>query len=492
MKQIEKKKQSSKKILLSIGSVFILILAALIFIFLPAMVGSVEEDIKPFGYYDGKPIEYKQGTYFADSVQYYSDQRSAQIQTLEDEYEIFNDAFQSTVLNMGYTMAVQDSGYIVPEELLNRNMRVYFYDENNQFSQKLYNETPESTKKSLWENTVNSLEYMRYQDDVFGSMSDVMGDYSMYGLKSSSKEVPFIQQMGAEKRSFDYVAFNTSDYPIEEALAWAKNHTDLFTQYDMSVISVSDESTANKLLKQLQNNEILFEDAVAEYSRNYYSSSDGKLTSTYNYQIKNIVTDEASFDAITNLTVGTLSGVIPTVNGYSIFRADNASTAPDFENQDVAKTIQSYMVAYESGIIESYYIDLARDFANRASLEGFREASDAMGLKVETITDTPLNYGDNNLLQTMSTTSSGLAYASTNESFLKTAFSMKLNEVSSPIVLNGNVVVLNMTGETFSDNDTMMYMYYMTTFDRASVNNAFLSSPKLENNVLNVFFSLLK
>ena len=104
MKETEKfkGKSSAKKILINVGSILILVLAAISFIFIPAMVQSAGNEIPPFGYYDKKPIEYKQGSYFTNLVQMYSDQvGSANVQNAY--FDIFNSAFTGSVLNIAFS-----------------------------------------------------------------------------------------------------------------------------------------------------------------------------------------------------------------------------------------------------------------------------------------------------------------------------------------------------------------------------------------------------
>ena len=107
MKETEKfkGKSSAKKILINVGSILILVLAAISFIFIPAMVQSAGNEIPPFGYYDKKPIEYKQGSYFTNLVQMYSDQvGSANVQNAY--FDIFNSAFTGSVLNIAFSSAL--------------------------------------------------------------------------------------------------------------------------------------------------------------------------------------------------------------------------------------------------------------------------------------------------------------------------------------------------------------------------------------------------
>ena len=90
----------------------------------------------------------------------------------------------------------------------------------------------------------------------------------------------------------------------------------------------------------------------------------------------------------------------------------------------------------------------------------------------------------------MSSTDVALAGASTNENFMKTAFSMQMNEISSPMVLNNNVVLLMLTDETTvpAEGNIAFYADYVNQFDQAAIQNAIMTSDKLQNDFLNVFF----
>lgn len=480
---------SPKKIMISVGSIIILVLAAISFIFIPAMVQGSGSELPPLGYYNKKPIEYKQGTYFASLVQFYSEQVGSE--NLQAAYfDIFNMAFNGAVLNEAFSQAVDASGYIVPKNLLDRNMLPYFYDENGVYSQRLFNEASNSAKIELRNSIEKSLVFQRYNDDLFGSTSEKIGDYTMYGLKIPTSEVDFISAMGKNQRSFQVVSFDMTAYPKEEAVVWGKDKADLFTSYDLSVISLADEIAANNLLKQLQNNEILFEDAVTELSRNYYSGTDGKLLNKYKYQLNNIVTDETDLNAITSLTEGALSGVIATTNGYSIFRGDGAAIPANFEDDTVVDAVISYMKSYESGTIETYYLDLAQDFWNVASVSGLTEACRQFNVEPIQVGPFPLNYGSSPLFPSMTSTEMALDGASSNENFMKTAFSMQMDEISSPMVLNNYVVILKLTGEEVlsTDEDTTLFDTYVNQFDQVAVQNAVMSSDKLQNDFFTVFF----
>ena len=495
MKETEKfkGKSSAKKILINVGSILILVLAAISFIFIPAMVQSAGNEIPPFGYYDKKPIEYKQGSYFTNLVQMYSDQvGSANVQNAY--FDIFNSAFTGSVLNIAFSSAVEKSGYVVPDPQVDRAMLPYFYDTNGVYSPKIFNDTPDSTKIELRNAMEDNLIFQRYTEDVFGSQTEKLGTYTMYGLKSPSAEKNFVSMMDTNKRGFSLASFSLLDYPDTEVAKWGESNKDLFTRYDMSVISVADATTAETVLGRIKNNELVFEDAVTEYSTNYYSGTDGKLTSAYKHQLQNILTDATSLTALQNLPAGQISDVMQTQNGYAIFKNNTAPTPADMTDADTLAAVRSYMSANEKGIIEDYFLNIAKDFWTAASTSSFAEACTQFNITPVDIPPLALNYGNSPVLTSLQAADGSMVNAEQNENFLKTIFSMKLNEISSPMVLNDNVVVLQYTQEdntVSAENTASTFAMYSTYFDQTSVQNSIMSSDKLENNFLQVFYKYI-
>lgn len=495
MKETEKfkGKSSAKKILINVGSILILVLAAISFIFIPAMVQSAGNEIPPFGYYDKKPIEYKQGSYFTNLVQMYSDQvGSANVQNAY--FDIFNSAFTGSVLNIAFSSAVEKSGYVVPAPQVDRAMLPYFYDTNGVYSPKIFNDTPDSTKIELRNAMEDNLIFQRYTEDVFGSQTEKLGTYAMYGLKSPSAEKNFVSMMDTNKRGFSLASFSLLDYPDTEVAKWGESNKDLFTRYDMSVISVADATTAETVLGRIKNNELVFEDAVTEYSTNYYSGTDGKLTSAYKHQLQNILTDATSLTALQNLPAGQISEVMHTQNGYAIFKNNVAPTPADMTDADTLTAVRSHMSANEKGIIEDYFLNIAKDFWTAASTSSFAEACTQFNITPVDIPPLALNYGNSPVLTSLQAADGSMVNAEQNENFLKTIFSMKLNEISSPMVLNDNVVVLQYTQEdntVSAENTASTFAMYSTYFDQTSVQNSIMSSDKLENNFLQVFYKYI-
>jgi hypothetical protein len=298
--------------------------------------------------------------------------------------------------------------------------------------------------------------------------------------------------MEQEKRSFSLAAFNTTGYPDSEKIAYGKEHADDFVKYDMSVITTTDEAEANKILKRLNSNEITFGDAVTEYSEKNYSNGQGKLTSNYAYQLKNIIPTDADFKTVTALAKDATSDPIKTERGYSLFHVDGAAVQPDFSDNDMVVVVYNYLKSYQTGHIEDYFTNIAKEFSAKAASNGFAAACREYGINDINIPAFPLNYGNVSILPKVpSDTVKEISGAASNDNFLKTAFSLKKDEISDPVVLGNNILVLrldNVTNEEpESGTTTTALASELAGYDRKSAQTALLKSPKVENNVASVF-----
>lgn len=480
----------------TIGSLIVLLICAFCFVILPAFTGSDahQETLPAFGKYKGKEIKYEQGTDYFNYVSQYGQIFQSRGQQIDSStyYYIFSYAFNATVQKMFYEDAVKSSGYVAPKNKITRELVQYFSDSNGKYDSKLYHETDEATKKELRKGVEDSIYTSRYYDDLFGSDSDLVGNQGLYGIKESDAELDFLTSYGKEKRGFNMASFAMSDYPEEEITKYGKNNSAKFNKFDLSVITIDDKATATNLLKRIENNEITFEDALSEeYSTKAFTNTEGKITNAYQYQIENILSNKEDLSIISNLTNGALSPVIATGNSFSIFKKNNDTQSPDFSNKETIDFVSSYMKNYESTIIEDYFTAKATDFTNEAMRSDFQSACQAMNIENVEIAPFPLNYGSVNITQSVDTSLAGLANADVNENFLTTAFTLSKNEISSPIVMNNYVVVLQYTGkeEADAENESPVAVSDIENYDASSADSFVMTSEDLENNFANVYFN---
>jgi len=473
-----------KKVLLSIGSIVLLGVIAVAFVFSPSLMPGQDGTLPPFGSYNGKKIEYIQNSLFANLVENYSNQMEANGQPVDTStlYTVMNQAFRDTAMRLGYEDEVTQSGYIAPDSLIERKMLPYFSDENGVYSPRVFRDTADGTKIEIKNAVESQINYDLYSEDVAG-------------IKTATNEMAFIEDMDKNQRSFNMVSFNTADYPKEAAADFGHENAELFTQYNMNVITLNTENEANKIAEQIKNSELTFADAVSVYSIDQYGDEEGKLKNKLHHQLKTIIKSEDVFNALIELESGTTSDVIETSTGFSIFTATSLPQNPDFTNATTVDVVYNYMTIYEAGIIEDYYADIAKDFVTVALIDGFDTAVADFDVEKIEVPAFPINYGNNQLLGIVpSSIVTQLANAQTNEQFLKTAFSLTEGKLSKPIVMGTQVVVLTLNEEIADDTEeddtlSLMYPYYVSQFDNVAIQSHFMRSDKLENDVTNVFFS---
>ena len=175
---------------------------------------------------------------------------------------------------------------------------------------------------------------------------------------------------------------------------------------------------------------------------------------------------------------------------FLIFKKNASPVDCDITNDENFKAIRQYVSTYESGLIEDYFSAKAVQFTTKALNSDFDAACEEYGLTKKSIAPFALNYGNVSVLGTFSP-GEDLEGAQNNENFLKTAFSMKMEEISSPVVVGNNIVVLKFTNTESVEKDETAYLTFnaqLDGYDRSSVNQAILKSPKLKDNFLNTFY----
>jgi hypothetical protein len=436
-------KGTAKKTAMWVGSVVILIFAAVTFIFIPAAAGGMTSKTPVFGYYGREPVAYAEGSYF---VRYLS-QSNSQSESLSEMREQYRQAFDGALTRLFFEAKVAESGYVVSDKKVNRQILSLrdFKDEDGNFSLRAYNSISDSSRISLFKSLKNDLSVSRYYEDLFGASGESIDGYGLYGRKENTKEKAFLKKMGASQRAFDLAAFALGDYPDGEVGAFVDAHNVLFTKYDLSAITLGSEGEAKNTLSQLQKNEITFEDAVKELSNGFYTDEEGNLDEVYRlrFQLQELLTKEEDLAAVTGLAPDTLSAVVNTAGSWSIFKANGAALAPDSADETLLAAAKNYILDIERGTAEEYFIARGKDFAAAAARDGFDRACTAFGVTSVDVPAFALNYKNSPFISS-SPSAAELSGAASDENFLKGVFALKVGDVSSPYVVGENVVVLRL------------------------------------------------
>lgn len=501
VKLMSNEKKDNKKEKINIKAVIILIISAIVFLpaggygLFSALAEKKQADSSKilFGKYNDKEIVWEYGSDFANYISYYYNLYSnfgydvSSNQGGIRDY-IFQQAYNEALKSIAYTDEVTKSNYTVPAKAVNRVLMNNYLDKNGNFDERAFNTATATEVDQQRKEIETSLIVNRYSDDVLGTSTMFYGE-SVYGIKTSAKEMEFIAAMGNEKHSFEVACFATTNFPVDEAVKYASENTSKFTKYDLSAVTVSTEDEAKSTLKQLTANEITFEDIVSVQSLNLYTDALGKVTSLYRYNIENEVLENAEdFAKISSLTKDSYSEIIKTKKPYSsettytIFRCDGNSTEADLTDTNTQNIVLEYLRNYEAGYIEDYYINVAKSFTADAKDNSFQIACNKYGIELTDVPAFPVNYNNSSFYQS-TTAATGLTSVSKNENVLKALFTLKLNETSEPIVIGSNVVVAKCTGIQFDESEsTENYPSTIVSNDSTAENSYLNSSKKHENN----------
>ena len=471
------------------GSILITLFTVIAFVLVPAMApkaNSLAEGGRlSFGSYDGIPIEFIPGNYFAQQRDYYSEQIRSSGQDQNNQYvafQVWRAAFESTVVQTAALQEMKKAGYTTPQGLVDKRMATLpVFQENGKFSAARYKAMSEADRMNLRRDLEGQIALERYMEDSLN-------------LRISSQERDFIKSMASPERSFDMVAFPLSSYPDSEVSAFVTSNPNLFKQVHLSKITISSsEGDAKKVYDSVKNGSVTFEDAAKTHSKDEYADKGGDTGLKYAFELSTEVPDAASREKVLNLSKGSLSELIKGTSGWTFYRAEEDPRPAVTADAALLAKARSYMMSFEKGKIEDYLIAKANEFAEKARSMGFANAASALALTKKSFGPISLNYGDIEILKGLNNQKvDELAGASTNETFWKTAFATPLQTPSKPIVVGNYIVVLNPVSETKAEDSTTAiidyyYNYVAGQYSERTLQNYFLSSKKLKDLFFDTF-----
>ncbi|GHV43502.1 hypothetical protein AGMMS49546_25290 [Spirochaetia bacterium] len=493
-----------------IGTIVILIIVIVAFVFVPAIVpsagGGASVDLN-FGAYDKIPINYVPGNYFSQMYALIESNQRSSINENNSQfmgYQIWRQAFEETVVHTAILQEMKKAGYTTPKETVDLEVARQFQDENGRFSAARYRQVDNSTRMTMWRQAQERLTQNRYLMDI-------------EELSRAPGEVTFIANMAARQRRFDGAAFSVTAYPEQEIIAYAAENPTLFRSLHLSRITINaSEREAQQVLASIKGGTSTFEDAARTHSQDGYAEQGGDMGIKMAYEFSSEGLDAGQQEQLAGLSRGEFSEIYKLGSGWAFFRAEDSAYAVDTGDQTALGKIRSYVMEFERGRIEDYYFKEAEDLARiaveieqnqtpvwsedengnrvRIGSTGFDEAVYQKRLQKFSFGPVSVNYGDVEFLPRLSSFSAAeLASAASNDNFWITAFSTPLYTPSKPMVLGNNIVILYPLEEsTAKEEDLEMvktyYSYALSYFTEQSIHSFFLKSEKLEDRFIDTFF----
>jgi parvulin-like peptidyl-prolyl isomerase len=403
-----------------------------------------------FGTYNGREISYYPGSYFAQQVDAIASQvkgNSSQDQSATQQ-AVWYQAFLSTAEHVAILDQADTAGVAVSEDAIDKALLGFpgYLDENGKFSESRYMAAASSdkaaTRKLTRENLVSSI--------FVGDVAD--------GVKQGTKESEFIRNMAKAERSFSFVSFPFSSFPAEEVRKFGEANKSRFVKVKVSRILVkSSESQAVQIRKKILDKTSTFDELAKTYSKDVYADKGGDMGWRYAYDL------EADFEAkdtarkVLSLKTGELSDILKGSFGWMVYRCDSEAVDADFSSAAVQDDVKKYITTYEKGKIEDYFNERAGKLSRRSAEVSLDAAAREMQLTVGSTQPFPINLSNVFSFAPLkaipeTATPSNATYS---EDFFFRAFSLGKDQVSSPVVLDDQVIVLKLKAEQNLPDSTL-------------------------------------
>ncbi|MDR2900730.1 MAG: peptidylprolyl isomerase [Treponema sp.] len=498
-KETQSGSQTKRSPFVIIGTIIILVIVVIAFVFVPAIEAAVGSSSQPsftFGSYDDTEIKLVYGNYFAEQI-------TAIQQTIPPEQmnnifaglQVYRQAFDNTVVHTAKMKEMENAGFIIPNSIVDKEIiGLPIFQEDGVFSSSVYNSVPSDRKILIWNSVKEQI---------------ISGNYDQFmeSLRVPTKELEFINKMSEEVRSFELASLPIAAYPDTEVRAYAENNPDLFKQVHLSVITISSsEREANNILASIKNGTSTFEDAARNSSADNYAETGGDMGLKITYELNAEIGDEEARAKVLALAVGEMSPVIKVPNGWAFYRMEAAAQDLDLSNTDNLLKVRSYVRDYERGRMENWLLERANAFVTAANTDGFSSAASTFsydGFTSNAFGPLPLNFGDNDLFAKITSFNiAALTSAASDTNFWTHAFKTPLNTVSEPMIVGDNVIVLYPTSaETVAENTeadsnssfmNVYYPYWASMCVNQSFSNQILKSDKLVDNFTNTYLGLIQ
>ncbi len=480
------------------GTIIILVIVVVTFIFVPSVGGSnsgANGQVLTFGSWDGKAITYTQGGYFAEQVQtiknYYESQGYKDSGDQFFAYQVWRQAFEETVKHMAFLAFAKENGIMLTSKYLDLQMtKDPNFVVDGEFSRRKFRETNNAAKMSI-RDTINE--------------TTLKSQFLANSVKAvpSSAEKAFIKAMASAERSMQYVAFPLGSYPDAERLAFAAKNAASFRRIKLSRITVTTtEKDAEDLRAKIVAGTLTFDAAAKDKSKDAYAATGGDMGWKYVWELKGDFEKTENIDGLLAVVKGEYSPVYKTVTGsWIFFRIDELLSDAALLDPSYLTSITDYMNRYEKGTIEDWVSLKAKTFADAASAD-FEKTATNQNLAVKKLESFPLNYGNAfnlgyfSLLGEMDTKNAPeLAAGTSNDAFLQAVFSLQAGQVSKPLVLGENVVVVRISEISTADESklSLIESYYPAVLQeslKTEISKAVMKNTRLKDDFMTTFFKV--
>ncbi|MBN2651982.1 MAG: peptidylprolyl isomerase [Spirochaetales bacterium] len=241
----------------------------------------------------------------------------------------------------------------------------------------------------------------------------------------------FLEMMAEESVSLELVKLDDSIIEKESITDFYEKNKELFTELNISILTVREKKNAESLRDNLAVEPELFAEKVTEFSIDAFSGNKGKIDSSRYFQILktlSISDDKASKELLT-LQQNDIIGPIKVEQGFAIIKANSSSRESNLDIPSDFSIVKSYIKENEPKLYENSFKLSAENFTNRAKSD-FSLAAAEQNVNIVNISNLPISYG--NAFSDISDIQPELEIPNTNEEFINKMFAS--DDVFGPIL----------------------------------------------------------
>ena len=470
------------------GTVVILVIIVIAFVFVPAIVPDAfgGGDLT-FGFYNRVPIQYVPGNHF-HHVQQFLMQRHQPAHDdpnfMQTVAQIWRHAFEEAAIRIGILDKMRQAGFIVPEDVINREMaELPHFQENGRFSLARYRAMDNNTRMTLWRQVHENYIVEHYLSDVAN-------------VRTPSNEVSFVSAMGSRQRTFDLAVFSMHSFPFSEIISFTEANPQLFRTARISGITVTTEREARQVLNFVGNGTMSFEEAAQKHSQDWAASRGGEMGSYMSFELGWVIANDEARESILNLQPGELTNVYRVPGGWAFYRLDEAVHQADVDDPAMYVRLRNYFMHNMRGRVEDWVFSEVERFSALAQEIGFDGAIAAEGMVKRSFGPISLNFGNSVLFTSISGVGvPELQHAGDNGFFWRAAFLTPIGTLSRPIVIDETILVLLPLEETQMDESDIgfiesYYPFWINSSVEEASRSYFLNNEKMDDRFLETFWRL--
>lgn len=442
----EKPKKKSPLFLIFTTAILVLLLVT--FIIAPGIGTGSSDSRLIFGKYAGYVIDTVADNYFLRQVErinkYYTDNK-VPVESVSTISQIWRSAFYETAYHYGVLYTAQKNGFSLSEKSINDAIidSGYYNDSEGNFSKRKYDATSVAEKTRIREDVSESLLRTRFEEEYFLSE------------RVSQNEINFVNSIANIERRYNYLYFNTDDYPVNEIEKYVMANSSQFRKIKLSRITIkSGIREAEDIRWKAVNGEEEFDVLARSFSQDAYKDTGGDMGWIFFYEMSSFLDDANVVEDIYSLKVNGISPVYETDYGWLLFRCDEETRGPDFTLEDDISSLRFYMNIYEKGTIEDYYIEKGNEIVRDAKSSSLKSVASIKNLPYGETDFFPSIFGEItlntmygqipmfNAIKVKEGSDDIFSNASTDETFLTAIYTTTIGDFSEPLVLDPYIIIM--------------------------------------------------